>query len=92
MKTFKITDDANSDGGGLATINISPAIYVGSEPADSAAITVSGVNLNATIDEIIFDTGEIPIGRRPGRPEIQNGHISRPARRWKCLTPGGDYR
>lgn len=51
-KTFKIMDDASSNGTGLASININPAIYVGSEPANSAAITVSGVTINAIIDSI----------------------------------------
>lgn len=51
-KTFKFTEDANSNGTGLATVNFSPAIYVGSEPAANAAITVSSVTINATIEDM----------------------------------------
>lgn len=51
-KTFKFTDDASSNGSGNTTVNFSPAIYVGSEPANSAGITVSNVTINATIELI----------------------------------------
>lgn len=50
-RTFEITDDANSDGAGDATININPSIYVGEEPANGAAVTTSSVNISAVIIE-----------------------------------------
>ncbi len=49
QRSFEVTDDANSNGSGLAAVNINPAIYVGGSPANSAAITNTGVTLNAII-------------------------------------------
>jgi len=46
---YRIRDDVNSDGSGQATLTITPAIPVGSSPADSAVITRSGCTLRAVI-------------------------------------------
>lgn len=39
-RLFMVVDDANSDGSGNATLNISPPINAGESPADNAAIVV----------------------------------------------------
>lgn len=46
---FMVTADADSDGSGLATIEIAPSIFVGGSPADSAAITTTDVEFTAMI-------------------------------------------
>lgn len=51
-KSFRVTDNASSNGTGLATVNLNPAIYLGGEAADSAAITRSGVDINAIIQSV----------------------------------------
>lgn len=51
-RVFQITDDANSDGVGDATLNINPSIYVGEEPANGAAVTTTDVTFTAVIMNI----------------------------------------
>lgn len=58
---YRIRDDVDSDGSGAATLTITPAIPVGSSPADNAVITTSGCTIRAIIwPHITFPTG------RPG--------------------------
>lgn len=49
QRSFEVTEDANSNGSGLAAIKINPAVYVGGSPANSAAITTTGATMNAVI-------------------------------------------
>lgn len=56
LQNFVLTADVNSDGGGLATLNISPSIViagkgqtVAASPADQAAITVWGTGTVANV-------------------------------------------
>lgn len=58
---YRVRDDANSNGSGVATLTIAPAIPAGSSPADNAAITRSG----CTIRAVIWPRFEPPTGR-PG--------------------------
>ena len=46
-KAYMATADANSDGGGLATIGIEPALFEG--PAHGAAITISSVQFTVAL-------------------------------------------
>jgi hypothetical protein len=48
--TFEVTDDANSDGAGDATVGINPPIYTA--PADAAAVTTTDVDISAIITQI----------------------------------------
>jgi hypothetical protein len=48
--TLEITDDANSDGAGAATIYFNPPIY--DAPIDTAAVTTTNVDINAVIVEL----------------------------------------
>ena len=56
---YRVRDDANSNGSGAATLIITPAIPVGSSPADNAAITRTG----CTIRAVIWPKFEPPVGR-----------------------------
>lgn len=60
---YMVTDDANSDGSGNATFNISPAIPAGNAPADNAAITVSSAQaiFRLTSDDMIWDVDALSI-------------------------------
>jgi hypothetical protein len=49
--TFEVTDDANSDGGGGATLNVNPPLW-GDAPAGSSAITTTGVTLDVKLMEL----------------------------------------
>lgn len=49
LHRIKVLEDANSDGGGLAALVIAPAIWAGISPADSAAITTTGVTFSVKI-------------------------------------------
>lgn len=40
---YDITADVNTDGGGLATLPISPEIFSGNSPGNNAAVTITGV-------------------------------------------------
>lgn len=58
---YRITADASSDGGGVASLSISPGIPVGSGPGDNAVITRTGCIMQA----IIYPAPTMPTGR-PG--------------------------
>lgn len=58
--TLQITDDANSDGAGDATLYINPPIFVGGEPSNGAAVTTTNVDISAVILE------------EPNWPPVQN--------------------
>lgn len=47
--TLQVTDDANSNGSGVATLNINPPIFVGDEPSAGAAVTTTNVDISAVI-------------------------------------------
>lgn len=49
---FKITADASSDGSGIATLEIIPTIPAGSEPADDAAVTTTGVVFTCVLTSV----------------------------------------
>ena len=44
---FVVTADVGSDGSGAATLSLNPPIFAGGSPADNAALTITGVLLNA---------------------------------------------
>jgi hypothetical protein len=58
---YRVRDDANSNGSGQVTLTITPAIPVGSSPADNAAITRTVCTLRA----VIWPKIDMPTGR-PG--------------------------
>lgn len=49
-QVLEIREATNSDGGGAATLTINPPILAGSEPADNATVTTTGVLLRARIE------------------------------------------
>lgn len=48
---LEVTDSADSDGSGNATININPPIFAGSEPAGGASVTTTDVTVDAVITD-----------------------------------------
>ena len=56
---YMVGADANSDGAGAATLQISPALRV--SPANGAALTISGVTFRATcLNRSQFEGSEAP--------------------------------
>lgn len=49
--TYHTTTDMSSQTGGYAVIPVSPPIFTGGAPSDNAAVTITGVTLNAVILE-----------------------------------------
>lgn len=64
---FEIRAAANSDGSGDATLLINPAILAGSEPADNADVTTTGVTLRARIESTTMPDS------KPAGPTV--GHL-----------------
>jgi len=48
---FEVVSDVSVAAGGTATIAINPPIYPGGSPSNNAALTITGVKLNAYIVE-----------------------------------------
>lgn len=46
---YEVTADTNSDGGGLVALPIDPPIFVGSSPANNAALTTTAVTVRARV-------------------------------------------
>lgn len=49
--TLQITDDANSNASGYATLYFNPPIFTGNAPSVGAAVTTTDVTINAIISE-----------------------------------------
>lgn len=48
---YEVTANVNSEAGGYASVPVNPPIFIGGAPADNAAVTITGVTLNACILE-----------------------------------------
>lgn len=49
---YDITANVNTDGGGLATLPISPEIFSGNSPADNAAVTITAVLMRVILVQV----------------------------------------
>lgn len=59
-KVYMVTDDANSNASGQATINISPALIV--SPADNESVIVNSVPFTVTVDGEVTGYQAVPGG------------------------------
>jgi len=64
-KVYMVTADADSDGTGLASLSIRPALMA--TPADGAAITVSAVTFNVAL---VSDTYKLPLRTADLSPSV----------------------
>lgn len=52
QRVFQVVEDANSNGSGIADLVINPSIYSGGSPSNGAAVTTTGVEINAIVMEV----------------------------------------